>query len=65
MQGQGARLAILGEAPTPVNDVTAYRNCFGFPGTALQIHGAGRIAPILESSLDAMTVAMVAPKLAG
>ncbi len=63
LQGQGARLAILGEAPTPVNDVTAYRNCFGFPGTALQIHGASGIAPILESSLDAMTVAMVAPKL--
>ena len=63
LQGQGARLAILGEAPTPVNDVNAYRNCFGFPGTALQIHGASNIAPILESSLDAMTVAMVAPKL--
>jgi subtilase family serine protease len=63
LQGQGARLAILGEAPTPVNDVNAYRNCFGFPGTALQIHGASKIAPILESSLDAMTVAMVAPKL--
>jgi subtilase family serine protease len=63
LQGQGARVAILGEAPTPVSDVTAYRNCFGFPGTALQIHGASSIAPILESSLDAMTVAMVAPKL--
>jgi len=63
LQGQGARLAILGEAPTPINDVNAYRNCFGFPGTALQIHGASNIAPILESSLDAMTVAMVAPKL--
>jgi subtilase family serine protease len=63
VQGQGVRLAILGEAPTPVNDVTAYRNCFGFPGTALDIHGASGIAPILESSLDAMTVAMVAPKL--
>jgi subtilase family serine protease len=63
LRGQGARLAILGEAPTPVNDVNAYRNCFGFPGTALQIHGASNIAPILESSLDAMTVAMVAPQL--
>jgi kumamolisin len=63
LQGQGVRLAILGEAPTPVNDVTAYRNCFGFAGTALQIHGASGIAPILESSLDAMTVSMVAPKL--
>ncbi len=29
----------------------------------MQIHGASNIAPILESSLDAMTVAMVAPKL--
>jgi kumamolisin len=63
LQGQGVRLAILGEAPTPAGDVNAYRNCFGFPGTALQIHGASKIAPILESSLDAMTVAMVAPKL--
>lgn len=63
LQGQGARLAILGEAPTPINDVNAYRNCFGFPGTALQIHGASNSSPILESSLDAMTVAMVAPKL--
>ncbi len=63
LQGQGVGLAILGEAPTPINDVTAYRTCFGFPGTALQIHGASNIKPILESSLDAMTVAMVAPKL--
>ncbi len=61
--GQGARIAILGEAPTLVNDVNAYRGCFGFAGTALQIHGASNIAPILESSLDAMTVAMVTPKL--
>jgi hypothetical protein len=29
----------------------------------LQIHNAGSIKPILESSLDAMTVAMVAPAL--
>ncbi len=63
-QGQGVHLAILGEAPTPVSDVTAFRNCFGFPGTALQIHGGSNVAPILESSLDAMTVSMVAPKLA-
>jgi subtilase family serine protease len=62
--GQGVRVAILGEAPTPTNDVTAFRNCFGFAGTALKIHGASNIAPILESSLDAMTIAMVAPKLA-
>ncbi len=48
-----------------MNDVTAYRNCFGLPGTALEIHGGSNVAPILESSLDAMTVAMVAPQLAG
>ena len=63
LQGQGIRVAILGEAPTPVSDVNAYRNCFGFQGTALKIHGGSNIAPILESSLDAMTIAMVAPKL--
>jgi subtilase family serine protease len=62
-QGQGINLAILGEAPTPTNDVTTFRNCFGFQGTSLKIHHAGSIKPILESSLDAMTVAMVAPKL--
>jgi kumamolisin len=64
LQGQGVRVAILGEAPTPTSDVTAFRNCFGFAGTSLKIHGASNIAPILESSLDAMTIAMVAPKLA-
>jgi subtilase family serine protease len=64
LKGQGVRVAILGEAPTPGNDVTAYRNCFGFQGTTLQIHGGSGITPILESSLDAMTLAMVAPKLA-
>jgi kumamolisin len=64
LQGQGVRLAILGEAPTPTSDVTAFRNCFGFQGTSLKIHGASNIAPILESSLDAMTISMVAPKLA-
>jgi subtilase family serine protease len=63
LQGAGINLAILGEAPTPTNDVTTYRNCFGFQGTSLKIHNAGSIKPILESSLDAMTVAMVAPKL--
>jgi subtilase family serine protease len=62
-QGQGINLAILGEAPTPTNDVSTFRNCFGFQGTSLKIHNAGNIKPILESSLDAMTVAMVAPKL--
>lgn len=62
-QGQGINLAILGEAPTPTNDVSTFRDCFGFQGTSLKIHNAGSIKPILESSLDAMTVAMVAPKL--
>ena len=62
-EGQGINLAILGEAPTPTNDVSTFRNCFGFQGTSLKIHNAGSIKPILESSLDAMTVAMVAPKL--
>ena len=64
LMGQGVRVAILGEAPTPGSDVTAYRNCFGFQGTALTIHGGSGITPILESSLDAMTLSMVAPKLA-
>jgi subtilase family serine protease len=63
LQGQGIRVAILGEAPTPASDVTAFRNCFGFQGTSLKIHGGSGIAPILESSLDAMTISMVAPKL--
>jgi subtilase family serine protease len=62
-QGQGINLAILGEAPTLTNDVSTFRSCFGFQGTSLKIHNAGSIKPILESSLDAMTVAMVAPKL--
>ena len=63
-EGQGIRVAILGEAPTPTDDVTAFRNCFGFQGTSLTIHGGSGITPILESSLDAMTLSMVAPKLA-
>jgi subtilase family serine protease len=62
-RGGGVNVAILGEAPTPTNDVTTYRNCFGFQGTSLKIHNAGSIKPILETSLDAMTVAMVAPNL--
>jgi kumamolisin len=63
LEGQGIRVAILGEAPTPTSDVTAFRNCFGFPGTSLTIHGGTGTTPILESSLDAMTISMVAPKL--
>ncbi len=63
LQGQGARVAIVGEAPTPASDVNAYRSCFGASGTALKIHNAGGIKPIIESSLDAMTVSMVAPQL--
>jgi len=61
--GQGVRVAILGEGPTPTGDVTAFRNCFGFQGTALTIHGGSGVQPILESSLDAMVLSMVAPKL--
>jgi len=61
--GQGQRIAILGEAPTPVADVNAFRSCFGFQGTSLTLHGDTSATPILESSLDAMTIAMVAPKL--
>ena len=63
LQGQGARLAIVGEAPTPAADVNTFRSCFGATGTSLKIHNAGSIKPILESSLDAMVSSMVAPKL--
>jgi subtilase family serine protease len=63
LDGQGVRVAILGEAPTPTSDVTAFRNCFGFQGTSLTIHNGSNITPILESSLDAMVISMVAPKL--
>jgi subtilase family serine protease len=61
--GQGVRLAIVGEAPTPSADVNQFRNCFGAQGTALKIHNGSGIKPILESSLDAMVVSMVAPQL--
>ena len=40
-----------------------YRSCFGAEGTALKIHNGSGIKPIIESSLDAMVVSMVAPKL--
>jgi subtilase family serine protease len=63
LRGQGARLAIVGEAPTPSSDVTQFRNCFGTEGTSLKIHGGSGIQPIVESSLDAMVVSMVAPQL--
>jgi subtilase family serine protease len=63
LKGQGARLAIVGEAPTPASDVNTFRSCFGTQGTALKIHNAGSIKPILESSLDAMVASMVAPAL--
>ena len=65
LQGQGVRLAIVGEAPTPTADVNAFRSCFGTTGSSLKIHNAGSIKPIIESSLDAMVSSMVAPKLAG
>ena len=63
LQGQGARLAIVGEAPTPAVDVNTFRSCFGAQGTALQDPQRRAIKPILESSLDAMVVSMVAPQL--
>jgi kumamolisin len=63
LKGQGARLAIVGEAPTPASDVNTFRSCFGAQGTSLKIHNAGSIKPILESSLDAMVASMVAPAL--
>ena len=63
LQGQGVRLAIVGEAPTPTSGVKQFRNCFGAQGTALKIHNGSGIKPIIESSLDAMVVSMVAPKL--
>ena len=63
LMGQGVKLAIVGEAPTPSSDVTQFRNCFGAQGTSLDIHNGSGIEPILESSLDAMTVSMVAPQL--
>src|SRR3954447_25929827 len=63
LEGQGTSIAIVGEAPTPASDVNTFRNCFGLQGTALSIHNAGSIQPIIESSLDAMIVSTVAPKL--
>jgi kumamolisin len=57
-------VAIVGEAPPGIGDVRAFRDCFGSAGTPLGIHGGRRVAPILESSLDAMVVSMVAPQLA-
>jgi kumamolisin len=64
LKGQGVKLAIVGEAPTPSNDVNTFRSCFGTTGTSLKIHNAGSIKPIIESSLDAMVASMVAPKVA-
>jgi subtilase family serine protease len=63
LRGQGARLAIVGEAPTPSSDVNQFRNCFGTKGTSLKIHDGSGIQPIVESSLDAMVSSMVAPQL--
>jgi kumamolisin len=63
--GQGVNLTIVGEAPTPLADVALFRDCFGFAGTPLRIHGGAGVQPILESSLDAMVASAVAPRLAG
>jgi subtilase family serine protease len=65
MYGQGSRVAIVGEAPTPAGDVSAYRSCFSLAGATLRIHGATTLKPILESSLDAMVLSMAAPALSG
>ena len=64
LRGQGVKLAIVGEAPTPPADVALFRDCFGFAGTPLRTHGGAGVQPILESSLDAMVVSAVAPRLA-
>jgi subtilase family serine protease len=64
LQGQGVRLAIVGEGPTPLPDLTLFRDCFGLAGTPLHIHGGAGVQPILESTLDASVVSAVAPKLA-
>ena len=64
LRGQGVRLAIVGEAPTPLADLALFRDCFGLTGTPLHIHGGSGVQPILESSLDAMVVSAVAPRLA-
>ena len=63
--GQGVRVAIVGEGPTPNADLNAFRSCFGLPGSALEQHGSSSTQPILESSLDAQVVAMTAPQLTG
>jgi subtilase family serine protease len=64
LKGQGVRVAIVGQAPTRLADVGLFRDCFGLAGTPLHIHGGAGVQPILESSLDAMMVSAVAPKLA-
>jgi hypothetical protein len=65
LRGQGVKLAIVGEGPTPLADVALFRDCFGFAGRPLRIHGGAGVQPILESSLDAMVASAVAPRLAG
>ena len=36
LRGQGIKLAIVGEAPTPTADVNQFRNCFGAQGTVAE-----------------------------
>ncbi len=64
LDGSGVRLAIVGEGPVPLPDLGLFRDCFGFGGTELHIHGGRGVQPIIESSLDTMVVSMVAPRLA-
>jgi subtilase family serine protease len=64
LKGQGVNVAIVGEAPTVASDVNTFRNCFGFNGTSLQMHGDTSSKPIIETSLDAMVLSSVAPNSA-
>jgi kumamolisin len=64
LKGQGVKVAIVGQGPTRLADLGLFRDCFGFAGTSLHMHGGAGVQPILESSLDAMMVSAVAPKLA-
>ena len=59
--GQGARLAIVGEAPTPPPTSTSSATASATAGNVAEDPQRRRIQPILESSLDAMVVSMVAP----
>ena len=63
LRGQGAGSRSSARRRRRASDVNQFRNCFGAQGTSLKIHNGSGIQPILESSLDAMVVSMVAPQL--